>query len=100
MWAQWPHTFSETGSYRPVNRHLLLRRIAPIGAALALGGGAGAAIYATTTGSGNGTTTTVVASTPTQQAAQTVATTTDTLTQLYKAAAPGVVDITVVTGSS
>jgi putative serine protease PepD len=83
-----------------VNRHLLLRRIAPIGAALALGGGAGAAIYATTTGSGNGTTATVVASTPTQQAAQTVATTTDTLTQLYKAAAPGVVDITVVTGSS
>ena len=82
-----------------MNRQLLLRRIAPIGAALALGGGAGAAIYASTTGSGNETAT-VVASVPGQQAAQTVATTTDTLTQLYKNTAPGVVDITVVTGSS
>jgi putative serine protease PepD len=82
-----------------VNRQLLLRRIAPIGAALALGGGAGAAIYATTTGPAN-TTATVVASVPAQQAAQTVATTTDTLTQLYKSTAPGVVDITVVTGAA
>jgi putative serine protease PepD len=82
-----------------VNRQLLLRRIAPIGAALALGGGAGATIYATTTGSGNGSTT-VVASVPAQPAAQTVASATDTLTQLYKNTAPGVVDITVVTGSA
>ena len=82
-----------------MNRQLLLRRIAPIGAALALGGGAGAAIYATTTGPAN-TTATVVASVPAQQAAQTVASTSDTLTQLYKNTAPGVVDITVVTGSA
>ena len=82
-----------------MNRQTLVRRIAPIGAALALGGGAGAAIYASTTGSGNGTTT-VVASVPAQPAVQTVANTTTTLTQLYKDAAPGVVDITVVTGAS
>jgi putative serine protease PepD len=82
-----------------VNRQLLLRRIAPIGAALALGGGAGAAIYATASGPGNESAT-VVASVPAQQAAQTVATTSDTLTQLYKNTAPGVVDITVATGSS
>ena len=36
---------------------------------------------------------------PAQPAAQTVATATTTLTQLYKDTAPGVVDITVVTGS-
>jgi putative serine protease PepD len=83
-----------------VNRHILVRRIAPIGAALALGGGGGAAIYATTTGSGDGTTATVVASVPAQPAAQTVANATTTLTQLYKDTAPGVVDITVVTGAT
>ena len=82
-----------------MNRQLLLHRIAPIGAALALGGGAGAAIYASATGPGS-TTSTVVASVPAQPAAQTVATSTTTLTQLYKNAAPGVVDITVDTGSS
>jgi putative serine protease PepD len=82
-----------------VNRRILLRRFAPVGAALALGGGAGAAIYATTTGSGNGTAT-VVASVPAQPAAQTVANSTSTLTQLYKDTAPGVVDITVTTGST
>jgi putative serine protease PepD len=83
-----------------VNRHILVRRIAPIGAALALGGGGGAAIYATTTGSGDRTTATVVASVPAQPAAQTVANATTTLTQLYKDTAPGVVDITVVTGAT
>ena len=77
-----------------MNRQILLRRIAPIGAALALGGGAGAAIYAATTGPDGGAGT-VVASVPAQSAAQTVATTTSTLTQLYKDASPGVVDITV-----
>ena len=82
-----------------MNRHLLLHRIAPIGAALALGGGAGAAIYASATGPGS-TTSTVVASVPAQPAAQTVATSTTTLTQLYKDVAPGVVDITVDSGSS
>jgi putative serine protease PepD len=81
-----------------VDRRILVRRIAPIGAALALGGGAGAAIYATTTGSDGSPN--VVASVPAQPAAQTVATTGDTLTQIYKNAAPGVVDITVTNGGS
>jgi putative serine protease PepD len=75
-----------------VNRQTVLRRIAPIAAALAVGGGAGAAIYAGTSGSSNHPVT-VVASVPAQPAA--VQTTTTSLTQLYKNAAPGVVDITV-----
>jgi putative serine protease PepD len=84
-----------------VTRHLLLRRIAPIGAALALGGGAGAAIYASATGSDSGSTTsTVVASVPAQPTVQTVASATNTLTQIYKNAAPGVVDITVTQNNS
>jgi putative serine protease PepD len=74
-----------------------LRRTAPIAAALALGGGAGAAIYAASSGSGSGQST-VVASVPAQPAS-TRATTT-TLTQLYKNAAPGVVDITVASSDS
>jgi putative serine protease PepD len=82
-----------------VNRQILLRRVAPIGAALALGGGAGAAIYATTAGSGGGTQS-VVASVPAQPAVQTVASTGTSLTQIYKDAAPGVVDITVTTNGS
>jgi putative serine protease PepD len=81
-----------------VNRDLVLRRIAPIGAALALGGGAGAAIYAASTDGGGHPT--VVASVPAQPAAQTVASTSDTLETLYKNAAPGVVDITVTTNGS
>ena len=76
-----------------MNKQILLRRAAPIGAALALGGGAGAAIYATTSGSSQPRTTSVVASVPAQQAA--VKTTVSSLTQLYKDTAPGVVDITV-----
>jgi putative serine protease PepD len=74
-----------------------LRRTAPIAAALALGGGAGAAIYAASSGS-DGAQSTVVASVPAQPAS-TRATTT-TLTQLYKDAAPGVVDITVASSGS
>ena len=80
-----------------MNRDLVLRRIAPVGAALALGGGAGAAIYAATADNGNSP---VVASVPAQQAVQTVAATSDSLTALYKDASPGVVDITVTTGGS
>ena len=68
----------------------LLRRGLPIGAALAIGIGAGAAIYAGSTG-GSKTTTTVVASVPAQPAAST----TTSLTQLYKNVSPGVVDIVV-----
>ena len=67
-----------------------LRRGLPIAAALAIGIGAGAAIYAGSTG-GSKATTTVVASVPAQPAA----TTSTSLTQLYKNVAPGVVDIVV-----
>jgi putative serine protease PepD len=74
-----------------------LRRTAPIAAALALGGGAGAAIYAASSGSSGGSGA-VVASVPAQQAS-TRATTTS-LTQLYKNAAPGVVDVTVASPDS
>jgi putative serine protease PepD len=81
-----------------VNRHLLVRRIAPLGAALALGGGAGAAIYAASTGTNDHPT--IVASVPAQPASQTVASSTDSLTALYKNAAPGVVDLTVTTSGS
>jgi putative serine protease PepD len=79
-----------------VNRRTLAKRAAPIAAALALGGGAGAAIYATTNGSP--ATSTVVASVPATPTAQTVASSTTSLTQIYKKAAPGVVDITVTQG--
>ena len=77
-----------------MNRQTILRRAVPVGAALALGGGAGAAIYAATAGDSAGVPT-VVASV----AAQPAAAATTTLTQLYKQAAPGVVDITVTLGS-
>jgi putative serine protease PepD len=81
-----------------VSKHTFLRRIAPLGAALALGGAAGAGVYATTTGGSGGShaTTTVVASVPAQQAAATAS----PLTELYKKVSPGVVDITVTEGSS
>ena len=82
-----------------MNRQILTRRAVPVAAALALGGGAGAAIYAATAGP-DSSTQTVVASVPASQAANTVASTTNTLTQLYKNAVPGVVDITVTQGSS
>jgi putative serine protease PepD len=79
-----------------VNKHAFLRRALPIGAALAIGSGAGAAIYAGSTGNPASTATSVVASVPAQQAAST----TTSLTQLYKNVAPGVVDIVVNTKSS
>ena len=77
-----------------MNRTTTLRRIAPIGAALALGAGAGAGVYAGLDGgsSGRSANATVVASVPAQPAAATAAT---SLTQIYKDASPGVVDITV-----
>ncbi len=82
-----------------MNRQIFTRRAAPVAAALALGGGAGAAIYAATAGP-DSTTQTVVASVPASPAANTVASTTSTLTQLYKNAVPGVVDITVSQGAT
>ena len=79
-----------------MNRNAFLRRALPIGAALAIGSGAGAAIYAGSTGNSASTATSVVASVPAQPAAST----TTSLTQLYKNVAPGVVDIIVNTKSS
>jgi putative serine protease PepD len=73
-----------------VTSNTFIRRALPIGAALAIGTGAGAAIYAGSTG-GSSSPTTVVASVPAQPAAST----TTSLTQLYKDVAPGVVDIVV-----
>src|SRR3954451_357544 len=99
MWAQWAHRDPKIRRERTVNRQILTRRAAPVAAALALGGGAGAAIYAASAGPDTGTQT-VVASLPASPAANTVATTTNSLTQLYKNAVPGVVDITVTQGSS
>jgi putative serine protease PepD len=80
-----------------VNTRTILRRTAPVAAALVVGGGAGAAVYATTAGGGSSTTSTVVASVPAQPAA--ARQTTSSLTQLYKDATPGVVDITVSSSS-
>jgi len=79
-----------------VNKNAFLRRALPIGAALAIGSGAGAAIYAGSTGNSASTATSVVASVPAQPAAST----TTSLTQLYKNVAPGVVDIIVNTKAS
>jgi putative serine protease PepD len=74
-----------------VRSNPFLRRALPIAAALVIGTGAGAAIYAGTTGGHSSGSTTVVASVPAQPAA----TTSTSLTQLYKNVAPGVVDIVV-----
>src|SRR3954452_4715867 len=99
MWAQWTHREPKTRRAHPVNRQILTRRAVPVAAALALGAGAGAAIYAATAGP-DSSTQTIVASVPASPAANTVASTTNSLTQLYKNAVPGVVDITVTQGSS
>jgi putative serine protease PepD len=73
-----------------------LRRLLPLALALAIGAGAGAGAYAlTSNGSGTPTTSNVVV--PAQPASST--STVDSLTQLYKQDAPGVVDITVESSS-
>ena len=79
-----------------MSKHTILHRVAPVVAALALGGGVGAGIYAGVSGGSSSptTTTTVAATTSTVQPAA-ATTTVSSLTQLYKQAAPGVVDITV-----
>jgi putative serine protease PepD len=69
-----------------------LRRVLPLAVALAIGAGAGAGAYAlTSNGSATRRTSTVVV--PAQPASST--STVDSLTQLYKQDAPGVVDIRV-----
>jgi putative serine protease PepD len=73
-----------------------LRRFLPVAAAAAIGVGAGAGAYALSANGGSPATSTVVV--PAQQAASTSSV--DSLTQLYKQAAPGVVDITVSSTSS
>ena len=83
-----------------MNKHTLLHRVLPIAGALALGGGVGAGVYAGLEGGSSpaATTTTVAATSTVQPAARTQ--TVSTLTQLYKDATPGVVDITVTSTSS
>jgi len=79
----------------------LLRRGAPVAAAAVIGAGTGAGVYSLTSGGGTPSDTTAATPTaivPAQPAATT--TTTNSLTQLYKTAAPGVVDITVDSTSS
>jgi putative serine protease PepD len=77
-----------------VNRQTILRRGAPIAAALALGGGAGAGIYAAaSSGTTSAPSSTAAAAAAAQPAA--VKTTVSSLTQLYDNVTPGVVDITV-----
>jgi putative serine protease PepD len=74
-----------------------LRRILPLALAAAIGVGAGAGTYAlSSNGSGTESTTRVVV--PAQPASST--STVDSLTQLYKQDAPGVVDITVESSSN
>ena len=73
----------------------VLRRGTPVAVAAAIGAGAGVGVYALTSSSGgtSSTTATTTVVVPAQPASTT--TTTSSLTQLYKQAAPGVVDITV-----
>jgi putative serine protease PepD len=83
-----------------VNKHTILYRVAPVAAALALGGGVGAAVYAGVSGgSSSPATTTAAATTSTVQPAARMQTVSG-LTQVYKNASPGVVDITVASTSS
>jgi putative serine protease PepD len=85
-----------------VRNRTIFRRIAPIAAALALGGGVGAGIYAGLGGGSSGpSATTTVASAATSTVQPAAATTTvSSLSELYKQATPGVVDITVTESSS
>jgi len=73
----------------------ILRRGAPIAAAVTLGAGAGAGVYAVTSGSSTSTPAAAVptAIVPAQSAA--ITQTTTSLTQIYKNATPGIVDIVV-----
>ena len=82
-----------------MDKRFILRRVAPIGAALALGAGAGAAIYAGATGGGTDTNSSASASVVASVPAQPASTTSSTLTQIYKNDNPGVVDITVNTST-
>src|SRR5690242_16510011 len=75
---------------RPVSPRL--RRVLPLAVAVVMGAGAGAGAYALTSHRSSAPTTSRVV-VPAQPASST--STVDTLTQLYKQDAPGIVDITV-----
>jgi len=76
--------------------HRLLRRGAPLVAAAAIGAGTGAGVYALTNDSNGGGSATQAVPTAIVPAQSTAAKATATpLTQIYKQATPGVVDITV-----
>jgi putative serine protease PepD len=75
-----------------------LRRLAPLAVAAAIGVAAGAGAYALTNKHSNTTAAPNSVVVPAQPASST-STSTDSLTQLYKQDAPGVVDITVTTTS-
>jgi putative serine protease PepD len=79
-----------------VNQNTILRRGAPVAAALALGAGAGVGVYAGLSGGGTSAAPSVTVAA--QPAAST--TTVSNLTQLYKDVTPGVVDITVTSNAS
>ena len=74
-----------------------LRRLLPLAVAVVIGAGAGAGAYALTNGGGSTPPTSRVV-VPAQPASST--STVDTLTQLYKRDAPGIVDITVESSSA
>ncbi|HET7568101.1 MAG TPA: trypsin-like peptidase domain-containing protein [Gaiellaceae bacterium] len=75
----------------------VLRRGAPVAAALAIGGGAGAGVYALTSGgsSSPGTGSVPTAIVPSQPASTSTTSSSNALTAIYQQDAPGVVDITV-----
>jgi putative serine protease PepD len=75
-----------------------LRRILPLAIAAAIGIAAGAGVYALSSNNSSGTPATSRVVVPAQPASST--STVDSLTQLYKADAPGVVDITVTSNAS
>ena len=85
-----------------MSKNTILHRVVPVVAALALGGGIGAAVYAGVNGSSSTsrTTTTTTIAAPVTSTVQPAAATTTGLTQIYKQATPGVVDITVTEAAS
>src|SRR5579864_7817101 len=79
-----------------MSKNTVLHRVVPVVAALAIGGGIGAGVYAGVSGGGGSSGTPATTAVPATTVQPAVATsTTSNLNQIYKAATPGVVDITV-----
>jgi putative serine protease PepD len=79
-----------------MNKKPVFHRLVPVAAALVLGGGIGAGIYAGVGGGGSSSSPAATTAAPASTVQPAVATTTtSSLTQIYKVATPGVVDITV-----